>query len=166
MGKTTQSQPKPRKVRGTGIFGCDDSFEFRACEEGSPSQVNVRSTKGGKLYETTSESKPLQVAHLSCPVGAADPYSEYISQLERLGIKPQKEEELPSQQRLVNENGMQVFLDDNEGVLTYRGSIDLKQSSNWQSDVMRQLQVIVRTLPADKTFTSVINKLKKKSTNV
>ena len=160
MYSNKQSQPKPRKVRGTGIFEGDD-FSFRPCEEGSPSQLNVRSTKGGKLYETTSESKPLQVAHLSCPLGAADPYAEYVAQLERLGIKPQGEELLPSQQRLVNEDGMQVFLDDSEGVLTYRGRIDLKQSRNWQSDVMRPLQVIVRTLPADKTFTSVINKLKK-----
>ena len=61
---------------------------------------------------------------------------------------------------------MQVFLDDSEGVLTYRGRIDLRQSRNWQSDVMRQLQVIVRTLPADKTFTSVINKLKKRVSHV
>ena len=158
--KKGDSQPKPRKVRGTGIFEGDD-FSFKPSEPGEPAQVNVRLTKGGKLYETTSESKPLQVAHLTCPLGVADPYAEYVAQLERLGIKPQGEELLPSQQRLVNEDGMQVFLDDSEGVLTYRGRIDLKQSRNWQSDVMRQLQVIVRTLPADKTFTSVINKLKK-----
>ena len=151
---------KTRKCRGWATYDGDE-FSFKPSEPGEPAQVNVRTTTGAKTYLTTSEKTPLKVAHLTCSANAADPYSEYISQLERLGIKPQKEEQLPSQQRLVNEDGMQVFLDDSEGVLTYRGCIDLRKSRNWQSDVMRQLQVIVRTLPADKTFTSVINKLKK-----
>lgn len=153
--------PKPRKVRGTGIYQGDE-FTFKPTEEGSPSQLNVRTTKGGKVFTTTSEKRPQQVAHLSCPADAADPWAEYTSQLQRLGITPQQPQALSAQQRLVNEGGMEVFLDEEAGCMTYQGCIDLAKSRNWQSEVMRQLQVIVRTLPAHANFIKVLNALKKK----
>ena len=160
MKKETTSQPKPRKVRGTGIY-TGDEFTFKPTEEGSPSQLNVRTTRGGKLFTTTSEREPKQVAHLSCPADAADPWHEYTSQLQKLGIKPQSEQQLPDKQRIVDEGGLEIFLNSKDCVLTYQGSIDLAKSRNWQSEVMRQLQVIVRTLPINKKFSSIVNKIKK-----
>lgn len=154
------SQPKPRRVRGTGIYQGDE-FSFKPSEQGEPTQLNVKTCKGGKTFETTSEKSPLKVAHLTCPANAADPYAEYTSQLERLGIKPLQPEQLPGNQRLVNEGGMEVYLNATQGLLTFHGSIDLSKSLNWQSEVMRQLQVIVRTLPVNEKFTKIIKKLKK-----
>ena len=153
-------QLKPIRVKGTGIFE-GEGFTFRPAEQGKPAQLNIKSCRGGKTYETTSEKSPLKVAHLTCPANAADPYAEYIGQLERLGIKPQTEQKQPEKQRLVCEGGMQVFLDTKQCALSYMGCIDLSKSRNWQSELMRQLQVVVRTLPAEKTFTSLINKIKK-----
>ena len=158
----TNIQPKPRKLRGWATY-LGDEFTFKPTEEGSPSQLNVRTCKGGKLFTTTSEKEPKQVAHLSCAADAADPYTEYISQLAKLGIKPLTEQQMPAKQRLVAEGGIEVFLNAETGVLTYQGSISLAKSGNWQSELMRQLQVIVRTLPADKTFTSTVTKLKKEN---
>ena len=123
--------------------------------------MNVKTCKGGKTFETTSESKPLKVAHLTCPANAADPFAEYITQLENLGIKPLGEQQFTVKQRLVNEGGMEVFLNTKQNTLTYQGIIDLAQNRNWQSEVMRQMQVIMRTLPAHEKLTKVINKLKK-----
>ena len=161
MTKATENtKPKPRRVRGTGTY-VGDEFTFTPYEQGEPAQLNVKSCKGGKTYETSSEKSPLKVAHLTCPANATDPWSEYTSQLERLGIKPTKPQQLPERQRLMNEGGMEVFLNQKQAVLTYQGSIDLTQSRNWQSEVMRQLQLIVRTLPADEKFKKVINKVKK-----
>ena len=160
MDKQKIDQPKALKVKGTGIFE-GDNFTFKPAEQGEPTQKNVRTTKGGKLYETTSETKPLQVAHLSCPANAADPWQEYTSQLERLGVKPKTPQQLPQKQRLVSEGGMEIFLDAKECQLTYQGSINLNQHKNWQSEVMRQLQLIVRTLPGDEKFKKVMNKIKK-----
>lgn len=161
MGQnSTTTKPKPIRVKGTGIFQGEE-FCFQPCEQGVPSQLDIKVCQGGKLYRTTSEKKPLQVAHLSCPANAADPYTEYISQLERLGIKPQKEQKMPEKQRLVSEGGMEVYLNNKEGILTFQGTIDLNKSLNWQSEVMRQLQTIMRTLPAEKKFTQLIAKLKK-----
>ena len=64
-------------------------------------------------------------------------------------------------QQLVDEGGMQVFLDAKQACITYQGSIDLKKSINWQSELMRQLQLVVRTLPAEEKFKKIITKIKK-----
>lgn len=152
--------PQPRKVRGWASYSGDE-FTFKPSEEGTPSQVNVRSVKGAKVYQTTSAAKPLMVAHLSCPADTADPFGEYVSQLLKLGVTPQAEQQLPEKQRLVSEGGITLFLNEKKGLLTYQGSIDLSKSANWQSELMRQLQVVVRTLPVNKTFVSTIKKLKR-----
>lgn len=156
----TINQPKPRKVRGTGIY-VGDEFTFTPCAQGEPAQLNVKTCKGGKLFDTTSEKSPLKVAHLTCAADAADPYAEYTSQLEKLGIKPQDQQQLPEKQRLVCDGGMEVYLDTKKGFLTYQGSIDLSKTLNWQSEVMRQLQIIVRTLPVHEKFKKIISKLKR-----
>lgn len=158
--KNTNTQPKLRRVRGTGIYEGDE-FTFKPCEQGEPAQRNVRAVRGAKIYETSSEKKPLKVAYLTCSADNADPYSEYISQLDSLGIRPQTKQQLPEIQRLVDEGGMQVYLNQKQGMLTYQGCIDLSKTLNWQSDVMRQLQIIVRTLPIHEKFKKVINKIKK-----
>ena len=54
MTQTTNTQPKPRKVRGTGTY-MGDEFTFTPYEQGEPAQRNVKTTKGGKVYETSSE---------------------------------------------------------------------------------------------------------------
>lgn len=154
---TSQS---PRTVRGTATIHEDDRIEFKPYAEGEPAQRNVRSTKGGKVFTTTSEKNPLLVAHLSCPADAADPFGEYVSQLLKLGVTPQAEQQLPEKQRLVSEGGITLFLNEKKGLLTYQGSIDLSKSANWQSELMRQLQLVVRTLPVNKTFVSTIKKLR------
>ena len=160
MTTNNQSKPKPRKLRGWATYEGDE-FAFRPCEQGEPTQLTVRTTTGGKVFTTKSAKKPLQVAHLSCLADSPDPWHEYISQLQKLGIKPAKEEKLSEKQRLVDEGGMQVFLNATQGQLTYRGCIDLSKSTNWQSELMRQLQLVVRTLPGCEKFTRFINNLKK-----
>lgn len=160
MDKQTTKPSQPRKVRGWASYSGDE-FTFKPSEEGTPSQLNVRSIKGAKVFTTTSETKPKRVAHLSCPADAPDPYAEYVGQLLKLGIKPQEEQHLPEKQRLVSEGGITLFLNEKDGLLSYQGCIDLSKSTNWQSELMRQLQVVVRTLPVNKTFVSTIKKLKK-----
>lgn len=161
MAQTNKiTEPKARKVRGTGIY-LGDEFTFKPTEQGEPAQLNVKTCRGGKTFETTSEKKPQRVAHLSCPADAADPWTEYTDRLRLLGIKPLQEQKLSQKQRLVSEGGMEIYLDAKQGRLLYQGSIELTKGLNWQSEVMRQLQVIVRTLPVNERFAKVVNKLKK-----
>ena len=160
MQTQKQNQPKPRKCRGWATYEGDE-FSFRPCEEGTPSQLNVKTCKGGKTYETTSEKKPQRVAHLTCPMDAADPWHEYTSQLRKLGIKPEKAEPQPEQQRVVKENGLECWLDEEKNEMTFTGTIDLsRHSRDWQAEVLRQVQLVVRRLPANQNFNKVINNLK------
>lgn len=155
------TKPKPRRVRGTGTY-VGDEFTFTPYEQGEPAQRNVRTCKGGKVYETCSEKSPLKVAYLTCPANAADPWSEYTGQLERLGIKPQKPKTMPDSQRVVAEEGLQCWLNAKKGEVTFTGTIDLnRHSRDWQAEVLRQVQLVVRRLPASDRFTKVINHIKK-----
>ena len=153
---------RPRTVRGTATIHEDDRIEFKPYAEGESTQKNVRTCKGGKLFTTTSAKAPQQVAHLMCPADAPDPYAEYLSQLKRLGVKPQKPEALPTEQRLVSEGGLQCWLDTEKSELAFSGTIDLtKHTRDWQAEVLRQVQLMVRRLPANERFNKIINTIKK-----
>ncbi len=160
MTQTTNTKPKPRKVRGTGTY-IGDEFTFTPYEQGEPTQRNVKTTKGGKVYETCSEKKPMKVAYLTCAADAADPWSEYTSQLKKLGVKPQKPVALPDSLRVVKEQGLECWLDEEKNEMTFTGTIDLsKHSRDWQAEVLRQVQLVVRRLPASERFNKVINTIK------
>lgn len=154
-------KPKPRKVRGTGTY-VGDEFTFKPCAEGESTQRDVKSCKNGKLFTTTSEKKPLQVAHLSCPADSPDPWAEYTRRLIQLGVKPLKPTEQPASQRVVSEDGLECWLDESKGQLTFTGSIDLtRHYRDWQAEVLRQVQLVVRRLPASERFNKTINIIKK-----
>jgi len=161
MEQNTNSKPKPRKVRGTGTY-VGDEFTFTPYEQGEPAQRNVKTTKGGKVYDTSSEKKPLKVAYLTCAADAADPWNEYTSQLKKLGVKPLKPQQQPDNLRVVAEEGLQCWLDESANKVTFTGTIDLgKHSRDWQAEVLRQVQLVVRRLPASERFNKVINNIKK-----
>ena len=154
------SKPKPRRVRGTGTY-MGDEFTFTPYEQGEPAQLNVKTCKGGKTYQTSSEKKPMKVAYLTCASDAADPWNEYTSQLKKLGIKPLKPVTLPDSLRVVNESGLQCWLDEEKGEVTFTGTVNLgKHSRDWAAEVLRQVQLVVRRLPACERFNKVINLIK------
>ena len=155
------SRPKPRKVRGTGTY-VGNEFTFTPYEQGEPTQRNVKTTKGGKVYETSSEKKPLKVAYLTCAADAADPWNEYTCQLKKLGVKPLKPQQQPDYLRVVKENGLECWLDEQKQEMTFTGTIDLsRHSRDWQAEVLRQVQLVVRRLPASDKFNKLINNIKK-----
>ena len=161
---TTRQQstkPKARRVRGTGTY-VGDEFTFKPCAEGESTQRDVRSCKNGKLFTTTSEKNPLQVAHLSCPADSPDPWAEYTRRLIQLGVKPLQPAELPVSQRVVSEDGLECWLNEEDAVLTFTGTIDLtRHCRDWQAEVLRQVQLVVRRLPASERFNKTINNAKK-----
>ena len=160
MTQTANTKPKPRKVRGTGTY-LGDEFTFTPYEQGEPAPRHVKTTKGGKVYETCSEKKPMKVAYLTCAADSADPWNEYTSQLKKLGIKPQKPQQQPDTLRVVNESGLQCWLDETKEEMTFTGVINLgKHSRDWQAETLRLVQLVVRRLPANQQFNRVINSIK------
>ena len=165
MTQTTNTKPKPRKVRGTGTY-IGDEFTFTPYEQGEPTQRNVKTTKGGKVYETCSEKKPMKVAYLTCAADTADPWSEYTSQLKKLGVKPQKPQQQPDTLRVVAEQGLECWLDEEKNEMNFTGKIDLsKHSRDWQAEVLRQVQLVVRRLPANERFNKLVSNIKNNGGN-
>lgn len=154
---------KTKKIRARGV-GCydpsDNSFDFTAFNEGPSSQANVKSCKGGgKSWETTG-SDPSLMLSLKCKKSSPDAYAELSKQFNQLtkDLKPKKPVALPDSLRVVNESGLQCWLDEEKEEMTFRGTIDLsKHPRDWQAEVLRQVQLVVRRLPASEKFNTIIN---------
>jgi hypothetical protein len=165
MKNTENNKQRKVKVRGTGTYDPETSeFGFKPFEEGPSSQANVKNCKGGgKSWETVG-SDPSLMLSLKCKKSSPDRYAELSKQFIQLtkDMKPEKPVELPTEQRVVNEQGLQCWLDEENGTMTFTGTIDLsRNSNNWQAETLRLVQLVVRRLPACESFNKVINEIKK-----
>ena len=162
MTQTTNTQPKPRKVRGTGIYSGNE-FTFKPCEEGPSSQTNVKTCAGGGKRWTTVGSDPSRMITLKVKESSSDQYAELAKQFHLLtkDMKPKQPIELPTEQRVVDEDGLQCWLNEAKGELTFTGTVDLsKNCRNWQAETLRLVQLVVRRLPANERFNRVLNLIK------
>lgn len=155
---------KKVRVRGTGCFDpSDNSFDFTPFSDGPSSQTNVKNCKGGgKSWETTG-SDPSRMITLKTKMSSPDQYADVLAQFEALtkDMRPEKPVKLPDSQRVVSESGLQCWLNATRGELTFTGIIDLnKHSRDWQAEVLKQVQLVVRRLPASEKFNKVINNIK------
>ena len=155
---------KKIRVRGTGCYDpSDNSFGFTPFNDGPSSQTNVKSCKGGgKSWETTG-SDPSRMITLKTKMSSPDQYSDVLAQFNQLtkDLKPKKPMALPQELRVVKEQGLECWLDEEKNEMTFTGTIDLsRHSRDWQAEVLRQVQLVVRRLPASERFNKVINHIK------
>ena len=164
MEHTDNKQTKI-KVRGTGTFDpADKSFEFAPFQEAPSSQKNVKTCAGGGKRWTTTGANPSRMFTLKTKESSADQYADVLRQFNALtrDMKPKKPVALPSELRVVAEQGLQCWLDEAKNEVTFTGTIDLsKHPRDWQSEVLRLVQLVVRRLPASDKFNRVINNIKK-----
>lgn len=167
---TTDKKKKKVKVRGTGTFDpSDNSFKFDPFNEAPSTQKNVKSCAGGGKCWTTTGADPSKMLTLKCKVSSPDPYAELSRQFAALtkDMKPKKPIALPSQQRVVSEDGLGCYLDEAKGTMTFTGTIDLtRHQRDWQAEVLRQVQLVVRRLPASERFNTLIRNIKKEEYHV
>ena len=162
--QSKDNKSKKVKVRGTATLDPEtNEFGFKPFDEGPSSQANVKNCKGGgKTWETTGSDPSLMVS-LKCKKSSADAYAELAKQFEALtkDLRPKKPLTLPDSLRVVNEQGLQCWLDEKQGTLTFTGTVDLStNSNNWQAETLRLVQLVVRRLPASDKFNKVINIIK------
>ena len=162
--ESKDTKQKKIKVRGTATLDPEtNEFGFKPFDEGPSSQANVKNCKGGgKTWETTGSDPSLMVS-LKCKKSSADAYAELAKQFEALtkDLRPKKPLTLPDSLRVVNEQGLQCWLDEKQGTLTFTGTVDLStNSNNWQAETLRLVQLVVRRLPASDKFNKVINLIK------
>lgn len=161
---TLDKKSKKIRVRGTGCYDpSDNSFGFTPFNDGPSSQTNVKSCKGGgKSWETTG-SDPSRMITLKTKMSSPDQYSDVLAQFNQLtkDLKPKKPMALPQELRVVKEQGLECWLDEEKNEMTFTGIIDLsRHSRDWQAEVLRQVQLVVRRLPASERFNKVINHIK------
>ena len=160
---------KKIRTRGVGIINpVDNSFEFTPFNEGPSSQKDVKNCKGGGKSWTTTGSDPSRMLSLKCKESSPDQYADLVRQFEALtkDLKPKKPVAMPSSQRVVNEQGLQCWLDAEKTELTFMGCINLsRHPRDWQAEVLRQVQLVVRRLPASENFNKMIEMIKKDGGN-
>ncbi len=157
--------PKKIKVRGTGTYDPEtQKFGFEPFSEGPSTQTDVKSCQGGGKSWTTTGSDPSKMLSLKCKASSPDPYADLAAQFNTLtkDLKPKKPVAMPDITRVVSEGGLQCWLDEGKCEMTFMGSIDLsRHCRDWQAEVLRQVQLVVRRLPGNEKFNKVINQIKK-----
>lgn len=159
-----KEKTKKVKVRGTGTYDPEtNKFGFEPFNEAPSTQTNVKTCVGGGKRWTTTGSDPSKMITLKSKESSPDQYADFVKQFEALtrDLKPKKPVALPETQRVVDEDGLQCWLNEAKGELTFTGTVNLsKNCRNWQAEVLRQVQLIVRRLPASEKFNKVISNIK------
>ena len=163
--ETKDKKTKKIKVRGVGTYNpADNSFGFEPFNEGPSTQTDVKNCLGGGKSWITTGTDPSRMISLKCKASSADPYSDLVTQFNQLtrDLKPEKPVTLPDNLRVVKANGLECWLDEEKNEMTFTGRIDLsRHSRDWQAEVLRQVQLVVRRLPASDRFNKLINNIKK-----
>ena len=156
---------KKIKVRGTGTYDPEtQKFGFEPFNEAPSTQTNVKTCSGGGKRWVTTGSDPSKMISLKSKESSADQYADFVSQFDALtkDLKPKKPIQLPDSQRVVKEDGLECWIDEEKNEMTFRGTINLsRHSRDWQAEVLRQVQLVVRRLPASERFNKLVNNIKK-----
>lgn len=154
---------KKVKVRGTAtIDPTTNEFGFTPYAEAPSSQSAIMTCRGGGKRWVTTGNDPMKMFTLKTKESSADQYADVLAQFNALtkDLKPKKPVALPDSLRVVKEQGLECWLDEQKSELTFTGSIDLgKHPRDWQAEVLKQVQLVVRRLPASTRFNKMINNL-------
>lgn len=165
-----EKDKKKVKVRGTGTYDPEtNKFGFEPFNEAPSTQRDVKNCAGGGKRWTTTGSDPSKMITLKSKESSADQYADFLSQFNALtkDLKPKKPMPQPDSLRVVKEQGLECWLDAQKQEVTFMGTISLEQHfRSWQAELLRQVQLIVRRLPANDKFNKVIINLKKGTKNV
>ena len=155
---------KKIKVRGTGTYDPEtQKFGFEPFNEAPSTQTNVKTCSGGGKRWVTTGSDPSKMITLRSKESSPDQYSDFQKQFEALtrDLKPKKPIEPPTEQRVVNEQDVECWLNSEKHEMTFTGTIRLdRHPRDWQAEVLRQVQLVVKRLPASDRFNKVINDIK------
>lgn len=162
--ESKDKKQKRIKVRGVGSYDPETKkFGFEPFNEAPSTQTDVKTVSGGAKRWTTTGADPSKMFTLKTKESSPDQYADVLKQFEALtrDLKPKKPLTLPESLRVVSESGLECWIDEKKSELTFTGKIDLsKHSRDWQAEVLRQVQLVVRRLPASERFNKVINNIK------
>ncbi len=162
--ESKDKKSKKVKVRGVGSYDPETKkFGFEPFNEAPSTQTDVKTASGGAKRWTTTGSDPSKMFTLKTKESSPDQYADVLKQFEALtrDLKPKKPVTLPDSLRVVKEQGLECWLDEEKSEMTFTGKIDLtRHSRDWQAEVLRQVQLVVRRLPASERFIKLISNIK------
>lgn len=115
------------------------------------------------FYKNEGKKESSYSLHLNVDAASADPIGEMVELFNALTSEMKATEPLrmSSGLRVVNEGGLECWLDCSTNMITFTGHVDLSSHPrDWQAEVLRQVQLVVRRLPASDKFNRVINSIK------
>ena len=155
---------KKIKVRGVGSYDPETKkFGFEPFNEAPSTQTDVKNCIGGGKTWVTTGTDPSRMVSLKCKASSPDIYSDLVTQFTALtkDLKPEKPVVLPDNLRVVKENGLECWLDEEKNEMTFTGTIDLsRHCRDWQAETLRLVQLVVRRLPGNQKFNQLINSIK------
>lgn len=155
---------KKIRVRGTACLEPETKeFGFTPFNDAPSTQSDVKTCRGGGKRWVTTGADPSKMFTLKTKESSPDQYADVLAQFNALtkDMKPKKPVTMPDSLRVVKEQGLQCWLDEGKSEVTFTGTIDLsKHPRDWQAEVLRQVQLVVRRLPASERFNRVINLIK------
>lgn len=99
---------KPIKIRGTGAYYEDNTFEFTPQKEGNPQRKDVVKTKYSTMYTTTGK-QPKRVVTIQYDPDSPDPKAAVQDEVDAIFKKamPEKKSDkfVPKGRTLLNEDG-------------------------------------------------------------
>jgi len=160
----TDKKVKKVRTRGVGTYDPQtQKFGFEPFNEAPSTQTNVKNCAGGGKRWTTTGADPMKVISLKVRESAPDQYAELSKQFCQLtrDLKPKKPVAMPVEQRVVNENDLVCWLNEEKNEMTFTGTINLtRHPRDWQAETLRLVQLVVRRLPASERFNRIVNNIK------
>ncbi len=160
-----KQETKKLKTRGVGCFNLEtQEFGFTPFNEGQSTQRDVKSCAGGGKRWTTTGADPSKVVSLKCKESSPDQYADLLAQFNALtkDLKPKQPKQQPDSLRVVAEDSLECWLNEKKAELMVSSTLNLNTHyKNWQAELLRQVQLVVRRLPASDKFCKTINDIKK-----
>ena len=153
-----ETQPVPRKIRGTLEALGKDCYKFTPQGKGESTQANVVTIGNSKTYETIGKN-PQRVAHLVVPATAVDFRAELFRQVDELTRQEKQEKEavaeVPAESVILHKGeGMKLVLDEKGKKFLFVQELPLKRGTNYVGLMIAAVNRCSQTITANKEMIS------------
>ena len=157
-----ETQPVPRKVRGTLEALGGDEYRFRPQGKGEAAQANVVSVGQAKMYDTVGR-QPQRVVHLKVDGDAADVRAELFSQLDAVTASMKTDMEqvpMPTDDVvcLLKGRHVRLYLDTKARVVRMYHEIPLLMGTNYASELMKGMTSCNQSLAVNREKIAALEK--------
>ena len=148
---------KPIKIRGTGAYYEDNTFEFTPQKEGNPQRKDVFKTKCSTMYTTTGK-QPKRVVTIQYDPDAPDPRAAVYDEVDALFKKALPDDKstrtAPKGRTLMNEHGRVVKYNNSSRQIeiSLAVPIDMTDGKDYKTNFYEYIQELSKCLQFNTDF--------------